>query len=74
MRYVKAKAKKEAEEKTYRIYLSDGIKMISENTAKYAGGTSFKKRYFDLIRAEQEETRNSDEIIDSIRKKLQGME
>lgn len=74
MRYVKAKAKKEAEEKAYRIYMSDGIKMISENTAKFAGGTMPKNRFYDLLKCAPEETRSGDEIISSIRKKLQEME
>lgn len=74
MRYVKARAKKEAEEKAYRIYVSDGIKMISENTAKFAGGVMPRKRFYDLINAIPEETRTSDEIISSIQQKLREME
>lgn len=74
MRYVKAKAKKEAEEKAYRIYMSDGIRMIAANTGKYFGGTMPKNRFYDLIKETPVETRTSNEIIDGIRQKLQRME
>jgi hypothetical protein len=48
--------------------------MISENTAKFAGGTMPKNRFYDLLKDVPEETRTSAEIIRDIRKKIQEME
>jgi hypothetical protein len=70
MRYVKAKAQEHALEKAYRIYTTDSLKMISENTSKYAGGSSFSVRYWDMVKKPVPETRTGEEIIDGIKGKL----
>lgn len=70
MRYAVAKARKNAEEKAYRIYVSDTLKMIAENTAR-AGGRYVTARYVDIIHPKPEETRSADEIISHIKKKLE---
>ena len=70
MRYVEAKFRMESLDKTYRIYATDCLKFISENTAKRDGGTAYNKRYADLLIKKTEETRSGDEIIESIRSKL----
>ena len=74
MRYVQSRIKKESMDKAYRIYVTDCLKFVSENTAKQAGGTSYNKRYFDLIDVKPEETRSSDEVIESIQSKLKLLE
>lgn len=74
MRYVKAKAQENALAKAYRIYVTDSLKMISENTSKYAGGSSFSTRYYDLIKKPIAETRTSEEIIGGIKNKLNLLE
>ena len=74
MRYVKAKAQQNALDKSYRIYVTDGLKMISENSAKYAGGMYLSTRYTDVIKKPVKETRTKDEIIDGIKAKLKKME
>ena len=73
MRYVKVRAEQSKLEKAYRIYVTDCLKFISENTARQAGGTSFNKRYAELIDKKPVETRTSEEVIDSIRSKLQKL-
>lgn len=70
MRYVKARAEKNALDKSYRIYVTDSLKMIAENTSKYAGGSSFSIRYIDLIKKPVNEPRTSEEIISGIKGKL----
>lgn len=70
MRYVKAKAHQNAEEKAYRIYATDCLRMISENTAK-PSGVYMKARYIDIIKPKKEETRTANEIIDHIKKRLE---
>ena len=49
------------------------IKMIAENTAKYAGGMAPSKRYADLVYPAPVETRSAGEIIDNICAKLDAM-
>lgn len=56
----------------FRIYITDGIKVISENTAHFAGGSSLQLRWYDLVNSAPEEeepkqdTRSCEEIVDSI--------
>ena len=73
MRYVKARIEQENLDKTYRIYVTDSLKMIAENTAIPNGGKVFSKRYAEFTEKKPEETRSSDEIIDSIQGKLQRL-
>lgn len=74
MRYVKARMQQSILDKTYRIYVTDSLKMISENTSKYAGGSSFSVRYWDVIKKPVNETRTSEEIISGIKDKLMKLE
>ena len=57
----------------YQCYITDAVKMIAENTAKFASGVYPSKRYADVLFPEPVETRTSDEIITGIRDKLEKM-
>lgn len=65
---------KEQEEKAFKIYLSDAVMAIAENTMRFAGGSKMSSRFFDIInvkkQAKQEET--ADEIILRIKGKING--
>lgn len=65
---------KEQEEKAFRIYLSDAMMAIADNTARYAGGSKMSSRFYDIINvkkeAKKEET--ADEIILRIKEKVNG--
>lgn len=53
----------------YRIYLTDALKLIADNTAKFVGGKSLTKRYFDMINDEKPKPEKSPEqIIDEVTK------
>ena len=42
--------RKQAEDKLFRVYLTDGLKAIADNTvALHSKGVSLKHRYIDLI-------------------------
>lgn len=43
--------------------------MISENTAKFAGGSYLTVRYGDVIRHKKQDTRTGDEIVEDIVRK-----
>ena len=72
MRYVMARYEKEQRELTYRIYVTDALRNISENTAKYGGGGYMKVRFADIITPKPEDDRTSEEIISHIRDKLRS--
>lgn len=62
--------KKQFQEQAYRAYVTDALKTITENTAKYAGGNYMKGRYYDLENPKQTENRTGEEIVSQIKKKL----
>ena len=70
MRYVKARFIKESQAKTYRIYVTDSLKAIAENTARHYGGTVMNMRYADIT-SKPKPTESSDEVISRIRSKIQ---
>lgn len=63
---------KEQKEKAYKVYVTDVLRTISENTAKSVGGSYVKMRYLDMIDPPKQETRTAEEIIENIRSKLRG--
>lgn len=61
----------------YRVYVTDALKCIAENTAKSVGGVSMSKRFFEIVDRskpqEEEEERTAEEIIDQIKNKLKSL-
>ena len=57
------------------VYVTDGLKLLNDNVVHAIGGNTLNMRYFDLIsgQTEPEETRSSDDIINSIKEKLRQM-
>lgn len=53
------------------MYVTDALRLIGENTAKYAGGSYLKARWSDIINPPKEETRTAGEIIEHMKKKLE---
>lgn len=70
LRYVIARINLDNREMTYRFYITEGLKIISENTAAYAGGSVLSKSYFDVLKPQKKETRTAKEVIDHIKKGL----
>lgn len=62
--------KKQAQEQAYRAYVTDALKTITENTAKYSGGSYMKGRYYDLENPKPVETRTGNEIIAQMKAKI----
>ena len=54
------------------MYVTDALKLIAENTAKYAGGGYIQKRYVDVITTQKEEARTPEEVTSHMLKKLRG--
>lgn len=49
--------------------MADGVRMASENTAKFAGGSYLTVRYGEMIRPKPKDTRTGDEIVADIVRK-----
>jgi len=60
----------ESREMTYRFYISEGIRVLTENSAHLYGGTTLTKSFLEVIKPQKEETRTADEIIDHFKRGL----
>ena len=58
--------KREQEEKAYRVYVTDALRLTVENTAKFAGGNYIKARYIDIIEPKKHDNRTGEEITADI--------
>ena len=58
--------KREQEEKAYRVYVTDALRLTVENTAKFAGGNYIKARYIDIIEPKKHDSRTGEEITADI--------
>ena len=58
--------KKRTEDEIYRVYVTDCLQMISENTANQVGGKFIQKRYYDILNPPPVETRTAEEITKEI--------
>lgn len=65
--------KKEQQEKLYKSYITDALRLITENTAKAYGGSYMKIRYSEMIVPQKEETRTADEVIWNLKNKLERL-
>ena len=57
------------------MYVTDALKVLTENTAKYAGGAMIKVRYYDMLMNtyKQKEEKSGNEIVADIVKRA-GLE
>ena len=73
MRYVEAKLTEKTQALMYRIYVTDTLHALVNNTSK-VGGISISKRFYDVFKESFEpkkaETRTKEEIIEHIRSGL----
>ena len=60
-----SKATQQAKDTAYRVYVTDCLKLIAENT----GNISLKLRYYDIIQPKKADTRTGDEIVADIIKR-----
>lgn len=76
-RYVVSKANDKAKETAYRVYVTDTLKMMLENTAtvvSQSGGSGkfIEARYFDVINPKPKDERTEEEIINHIKIGVRG--
>ena len=66
VRYAVSKAKQKAEDIVYRTYVTEALRIVTENTGKYAGGTYITKRFSDVISQDTEEVNGVEVAADVI--------
>lgn len=69
MGYCKARLVRELEEKTYRVYVTDALKLTGENTARFVGGSWLSTRWLDALTPEPQrvvDDRKAEEIAADI--------
>lgn len=70
MRYVEAKLTEKTQALMYRIYVTDTLQALVNNTS-VIGGISITKRFYnvfkDILEPKKAETRTKEEIIEHIR-------
>lgn len=64
-----SKVNQQANDTAYRVYITDCLKLIAENTANISRGQYMKLRYYDIIYPAKVDTRTGDEIVEDIIKR-----
>ena len=67
-----ARFKQKEKDRAYRIYMTDGLKMISESVSNIRGGPYLNTRWWDIVAPKTESTKSPDEIITKIVGMLNG--
>ena len=62
MRYAIARYKQRKRDVAYRIYVADCLRTISENTARFAGGSYITQKITSVLGYEREDQRTGEEI------------
>ena len=62
--------RRQQQDRAYRAYVTDALKIIGENTARYAGGGYLKGRYLDIEQPEEKQAPPPEEIIRSMKQKI----
>ena len=61
---------KEQEEKAVKIYYAECLRIMTENTAKFGGGSYIEAKLQDILDPKPVDNRTADDIIEGIRNKL----
>ena len=69
MRYAMARYQSQQRELAYRIYVTDCLRMVTENTAKMSQGAHTAARFYDIINPKPGADRTGEEIAADIIKR-----
>ena len=69
MRYATARFNQHQRDLAYRIYVTDCLRIISENTAKVGGGSYITAKFSDIINPKPVDNRTGEEIASDIIKR-----
>lgn len=62
MRYVTTRYQSQQRDLIYRIYVTNCLRIMTENTAKQVGGNYMAAEYEDLIKPKKKDNRTGNEI------------
>ena len=65
------KIKKDAENELWRKYMASAVQTMSNNIVHFIGGQLISDSYGDLINPKPIDNRSADEIINSIKNKIE---
>lgn len=73
--YVQARQAQYMEELMYRVYVTDALQKIAENTANFAGGHIMPYRFYDAVYGDgdRKEKESAEEIVRNVTSKA-GLE
>lgn len=73
--YVQARQAQYMEELMYRVYVTDALQKIAENTANFAGGHIMPYRFYDAVYGDEKEKEkeSAEEIVRNVTSKA-GLE
>jgi len=54
----------------YRVYITDALKTIADNTARIAGGSSMKRRWYEIANPKANEPAHIDNACDFVQNAL----
>lgn len=54
----------------WRLYVAEGVRMITESTAKYAGGPYMTAKWSDIVNPKPVETRTPEQVINQVMTRL----
>ena len=66
LRYCVARLNEREKTEAYRIYVTDALRIVAENTARFASGNYIKARYADIIEPKKQDNRTCEEITADI--------
>ena len=69
MRYAIARYQSQQRDLAYRIYVTDCLRMATENTAKTSRGSYTAARFYDIINPKPVDNRSGEEIAADIIKR-----
>ena len=69
MRYAMARFNQHRRDLAYRIYVTDCLRMVTENAAKMSQGSYTAARFYDIINPKPVEKRTGEEIAADIIKR-----
>lgn len=61
---------KSQEKQAYRVYITEALKLLTENTAKYSGGSYMTKSFSDIYK--KEEKKEKKETAEDIKKRIKS--
>lgn len=71
--YVRSQLESATRDNVFKMYISDCLRIITENTAKFAGGSFMKMQYSELIDSKPKPQKSAEEIVADVIKRA-GLE